>query len=484
MTFARHPDPSFDRLPEMTSDPTAPALVSRAPFEGATLLLVDDESGVLNALRRLFRGQGYTVLLASSGAEGLQILAQQPVDLVLSDMRMPEMDGAQFLAEVRQRHPQAVRLLLTGYADIGSTIAAINQGEIHRYIAKPWNDPDLLLTVQEALRRRQLELENQQLLAQVRAQNQALAELNQGLEQRVKARTAEIEQINDMLEKAYEELNENFMVAVTVFSGLLEMREGAVAGHARRVAALVKRMGPHLRLDERAQQEVYLGALLHDIGTIGFPDRMLGKPLSLLGPEDLARYRHHPKDGEAALMPLARLHGVGRIVRQHHERVDGKGFPDGLEGEGIALGARIVAVASDYDDLIHGAMSEQPHARPQALQAIRGGVGSHYDPQVVAALEAVLAEPEPLEREDECIEAIQLRPGMVLARDLLSTKGALLLAAGYVFEERVIRQIREFVSSEGVRLTLHVRRQPGGEAPRLTPPRPQVAAPATELRHA
>lgn len=477
----------------MTSDPTAPALASRAPFEGATLLLVDDESGVLNALRRLFRGQGYTVLLASSGAEGLQVLAQQPVDLVLSDMRMPEMDGAQFLAQVRQRHPQAVRLLLTGYADIGSTIAAINQGEIHRYIAKPWSDPDLLLTVQEALRRRQLELENQRLLAQVQVQNQALAELNQGLEQRVKARTAEIEQINDMLEKAYEELNENFMVAVTVFSGLLEMREGAVAGHARRVAALVKRMGPHLGLDERAQQELYLGALLHDIGSIGFPDRMLGKPLSLLGPEDQVRYRHHPKDGEAALMPLARLHGVGRIVRQHHERMDGKGFPDGLEGEDIVLGARIVAAVSDYDDLVHGAMSAQAHSRQQALQTIRGGVGTHYDRRVVEALEAVLAEPDPQEREDECIEAVQLRPGMVLARDLLSTKGALLLAAGYVFEERVIRQIREFVSSEGVRLTLHVRRVPGDAAPRLTPPRSAAATSATtattatastELRHA
>ncbi|MCO5976351.1 HD domain-containing phosphohydrolase [Ideonella oryzae] len=467
----------------MTSDTTAPALASRAPFEGATLLLVDDESGVLNALRRLFRGQGYTVLLASSGAEGLQILAQQPVDLVLSDMRMPEMDGAQFLAQVRQRHPQAVRLLLTGYADIGSTIAAINQGEIHRYIAKPWNDPDLLLTVQEALRRRQLELENQQLLAQVQAQNQALAELNQGLEQRVKARTAEIEQINDMLEKAYEELNENFMVAVTVFSGLLEMREGAVAGHARRVAALVKRMAPHLQLDERAQQEVYLGALLHDIGTIGFPDRMLGRPLSVLVPEDLARYRHHPKDGEAALMPLARLHGVGRIVRQHHERVDGKGFPDGLEGEAIALGARIVAVASDYDDLTHGAMSEQPHSRHQALQAIRGGVGTHYDGRMVAALEAVLAEPDPEAQDDLCIEATQLRPGMVLARDLLSSKGALLLAAGYVFEERVIRQIREFVAGEGLRLTLHVRR-PQMEAPRLTPPPLPQTALSGEHHHA
>lgn len=458
----------------MTSAVPTVSLESRAPSGGATLLLVDDESGVLNALRRLFRPQGYTVLLAGSGAEGLQILAEQPVDLVLSDMRMPGMDGAQFLAEVRQRHPQAMRLLLTGYADIGATIAAINTGEIHRYIAKPWHDPDLLLTVQEALQRRALEQENQQLLGQVQAQNQALSQLNQTLEQRVQARTAEIEQINDMLEKAYEELNENFLVAVTVFSGLLEMREGGVAGHARRVASLVRRMGPHLQLDDRTLQEVYLGALLHDIGTIGFPDRMLGKPLSLFSPDEMVRYRHHPKDGEAALMPLARLHGVGRIVRQHHERVDGKGFPDGLEGEAIVLGARIVAVASDYDDLIHGALSERPHSPPHALQILHGGIGSHYDGQVVAALEAALAEPDPEARDDDLIEATQLRPGMVLARDLLSAKGALLLAAGYVFEERVIRQIREFVTGEGVKLTLHVRRTPlaaPGLAPRLAPAR-------------
>lgn len=445
-------------MPTETS-PSLPDLKSASSAERrATLLLVDDEPSVLSALRRLFRMEGYQVLLANSGAEGLQVLDSQEVDLVISDMRMPEMDGAKFLNFVRERHPEIVRLLLTGYADIGSTISAINDGEIHRYIAKPWSDPDMLLVVREALRRRNLEQENQRLAVLTQAQNTELVQLNQTLEQRVKSRTAEIEQINDMLEKAYEELNENFLVAVTVFSGLLEMREDGMAGHSRRVASLVKRMSPHLGLDERASQEVYLAALLHDIGKIGFPDKMLAKPVSLLAPEEMTRYRRHPRDGEAALMPLARMHGVSRIVRQHHERVDGKGFPDGLAGEVIVLGARIVAAAADYDDLLHGAASERPHSPAQAIAVIRGAVGTHYDPRVVDALERAIHEPDPDLDADLCIDALQLKSGMVLARDLLSSKGALLLAAGYVFEDRVIRQIRDFVAGEGVKLTLHIRR--------------------------
>lgn len=464
----------------MTALPPVPASAPVPGAAGATVLLVDDEPSVLSALRRLFRPEGYQILLAPSGAEGLRLLDQQPVDLVISDMRMPEMDGAQFLEQVRARHPEVVRLLLTGYADIGATIAAINQGEIHRYIAKPWNDQDMLLTVREALRRRALEQENARLLALTQAQNAELNLLNHSLEQRVKARTAEIEQVNAMLEKAYEELNDNFLVVVTVFSGLLEMREGGMAGHSRRVASLVRRMGPLLKLDERAQQEAYLGALLHDIGKIGFPDRLLSKPVSTLLPEEQARYRRHPRDGEQALMPLARLHGVSRIVRQHHERVDGKGFPDGVAGDDICLGARMVAVASDYDDLIHGALSERPFSPGMALQALRGGTGTHYDVKVVEALEEALRLPDPEEATDDCIEALQLKPGMVLARDLLSSRGTLLLAAGYVFEERVIRQIREFVDSEGVRLTLHVRRTGAAVTPTLTPPPPSAAALAGE----
>jgi response regulator RpfG family c-di-GMP phosphodiesterase len=164
-----------------------------------TLLCVDDEPNILSSLRRLLRPQGYRILTAESGAEGLAILETQNVDLVISDMRMPMMDGAHFLAEVRQRWPNAVRLLLTGYSDIPSILDAINRGEIYRYIAKPWDDNDMLLMVHGALERSALLREKQRLEALTLQQNEELKALNRDLEARVKTRTRELSQSNDAL---------------------------------------------------------------------------------------------------------------------------------------------------------------------------------------------------------------------------------------------------------------------------------------------
>ena len=137
--------------------------ISQAP--SLTLLFVDDEASILSSLRRLFRPHGYRILTAESGAAGLETLEKESVDLVISDMRMPEMDGAQFLEKVRARWPEVTRILLTGYADITSTINAINKGEIYRYIAKPWDDNDIVLVVRDALERKRLQAENTRLLA-------------------------------------------------------------------------------------------------------------------------------------------------------------------------------------------------------------------------------------------------------------------------------------------------------------------------------
>lgn len=430
---------------------------------GAALLLVDDEPAVLGALRRLFRLQGYQVRQAASGAEGLALLREQPADLVISDMRMPEMDGAHFLEQVRNGWPDIARILLTGYADITSTIAAINRGEIHRYIAKPWDDQDLLLVVRDALHRRSLERQNAELLDLTRRQNAQLADANRTLESRVAARTAELQQVNDMLETAYRDLDQTFTLAVNVFSGLLEMREGA-AGHSRRVADLAGETAQRLGLPERDVRDVRLGAMLHDVGKIGFPDRMLGRPVSTYTGDEPTRYRRHPIDGETALMPLAQLRGAARIVRQHHERFDGNGFPDGLVGDQIAIGARIVGAASDYDDLLHGMAAQDRHRPERARQMLRGGVGTHYDGAVVEALLAVILEAEARANIDRLVDARELRPGMVLARDLTSPRGAILLAAGYVFDDRVIRQVGEFAQRDGARLVLHVHRDANSTA--------------------
>ncbi len=453
-------------MPDLASNATPAA--TAAAYEAATssgvdpattLLLVDDEPSVLSALRRLYRGQGYKIEQATSAADALALMQLQPIDLVISDMRMPGMDGAAFLEAVRDRHPGTVRILLTGYADIHSTVAAINRGEIHRYIAKPWDDQDMLLVVREALKRRDLERQNVQLQALTQRQNDELRDLNQTLEIRVLDRTSALVQINCLLEEANEEVRSQFTMAVTVFSGLIEMRQDGIAGHARRVGELAHRVAVQLKRSEREQQDIRLAALLHDIGTIGFADAMLGKPVSSYRPDEQLRYRRHPLDGQAALMALDKLHGVALIVRQHHERADGRGFPDGLSGDEICLGARIVAAASDYDDLIHGNLAEHSCGPEQARQALRGGRDSHYDPVVVAALIEVLDQMAAEAVADVEVAVADLQPQMVLSTDLLTSRGAILLPKGYVFQARVIQQVKDFVGRENLTVVLRITRQ-------------------------
>jgi len=171
-----------------------------------TLLFVDDEPSILSSLQRLFRPRGFKILTAESGEAGLAMLDKQPVDLVISDMRMPNMDGAQFLEKLREKSPETVRLLLTGYADVTATINAVNKGEIYRHISKPWDDNDIVLIVKQALEHKVLRGEHQRLLALTRKQNDELKDLNAELERRVVERTAEIEQVNRFLKLANDKL--------------------------------------------------------------------------------------------------------------------------------------------------------------------------------------------------------------------------------------------------------------------------------------
>lgn len=175
-----------------------------------TILLVDDETNILKALHRLLRPEGYRILTAESGADALAILARESVDLVVSDMRMPEMDGAVFLAKVRQTWPDTVRLLLTGHADMAQTVSAINQGEIYRFIAKPWNDQELIIIVRQALEQLYLKRENFRLQQLTAEQNEALKLANNTLEQKVAQRTAELSQLVSFLELTQEELKSSF----------------------------------------------------------------------------------------------------------------------------------------------------------------------------------------------------------------------------------------------------------------------------------
>lgn len=427
----------------------------------ATLLFVDDEPSILSALRRLFRPHGYRILIAESGAAGLAILEQEAVDLIISDMRMPEMDGATFLKQARSRWPGTVRILLTGYADVTSTVAAINEGEIYRYIAKPWDDTEIVNTVRDALERQRLESENKRLTALAQAQNEELKALNAGLEQKVAERTSEVRQVLAMVEKAHGELKKSFLTSVQVFAGLSELRVGqsggALAGHGRRVADWARNLAHRLEVGEAEVQNVMLAGLLHDIGKLGLPDELLSKPFNMLTADQRAQVMKHPQIGQNLLMAIERFKDVATLVRHHHECFDGTGYPDRLAGMAIPLGARILSVVNDYDSLQIGTLVQRPLRPEEAITFLIDNRGKRYDPAVVDAFVKLIAETRKSGPVELPLRTMHLKPGMVLTRELAHRDGYLLLAKGSVLTADIINQLVRLEQTEQHNLTVYIR---------------------------
>jgi len=418
----------------------------------ARLLLVDDEAAILASLKRLLRSRRYTIFTATSGVEGLAILEREPIDLVISDMRMPEMDGAQFLEQVSDRWPETKRILLTGYSDSTSTIAAINLGKIWRYVAKPWNDEELVLIVEQALAHRRLLQENLRLTLLTLEQNKELKVLNSSLECKVAERTIELSKALGALEEAHGQLRQGFVATVKLFSSLIDLRGGKLSGHARRVADTARRIAQHLGLSEADQQDLLLASLLHDIGKIGLSDTLLNAAFNTLPLPDRTEVMLHPAKGQELLMGVRQLTRAAQIIRHHHEYMDGSGYPDRLSGQAIPLAARILVVANDYDALQLGGLTVHKHTPSEARKALVKESGRRYDPEIVVALLATIPvgdgqrkpKTSTLSRNDVALPTGHLKEGMVLSCDLVHKDGYLLVAQGSIVDETLIVQLREF----------------------------------------
>jgi len=434
--------------PPVLTGASTPAAGQPLPW---TLLCVDDEPNILSALRRSLRTENWRVLTANSGAEALETLTRENVDLVISDMRMPGMDGAQLLEQVSQRWPASIRIMLTGHADMSATVAAINRGRIFRYLNKPWDDEELRATVRQGLDLLALEREKQRLEVLTQQQNAQLQDANALLERRVEARTADLSLANDKLKRSY-------LTSIKVFSGLLELREARLAGHGRRVADMARKLAHAMGCADDEAQQIFVAGLLHDIGLIGVPDTLLAKTAARYTPQEIALFHRHAAIGEQALMPLEEMQPVAAVIRAHHERFDGQGFPDKRAGNDIPLGARILAIVDTFDDLQNGHLVETPLTTQEARTVLRHSRGTQFDPEV---LDVFLHITEP-ERPKPPTAAIpmttdQLEPDMVLAKDLVSTTGVLMLTAGQSVNALLIRRIREFELREGGKLVLHIR---------------------------
>ena len=420
----------------------------------SAVLLVDDEESILNSLRRLLRSQPYDVVLATSGAQALEIMATRPIDLVMSDARMPGMDGATLLAEVHRLYPATSRILLTGYADLTTIIKAINDGQIHRYISKPWNDEELQLVLQQTL-------EHQRLERLARDQTEQLKLLNATLEKRVAARTAELQQTADMLDLAYDELKRSYVTGTEVFSLLANLRLPKDKQTNRALIELIRVYCAAQSMDESSTRDLTMAAALYNIGKLSWTDSMMVAPSDKLHSTDRGLYREYPGQSESLLMTLEPMKDAARIIRHHQERWDGTGFPDHLKGDAIPPGSRLLKLAVDFIELQKGLILERHLNSDEALLYIRKYAGRLYDPALVEdfvqACATFLSDVTLGDPTVKVLTTRELEAGMVLARNLNADNGMLLLNAGKVLNLPLVDKLIAFEAMEGAKYSVFIK---------------------------
>lgn len=438
--------------------------------ESVRLLLVDDEENILRSLKRVLRNESYQLSTATSGDDALAQMAEAPYDLVISDARMPGMDGASLLAQVRNRWPDCIRILLTGYADMGATVKAINEGQIYRYIAKPWDDEELKLVIRQALAFQHSERRRLALEKLTRKQNRELQALNNSLEDKVRARTEELQQTADMVDLAYSELRNSYVTATEVFSALINRR---LPGHRQpnaRVIALVRAFAEYHKLDEELARDLSMAAALYNLGKLSWPDELFHTPSDLMSKDQRLRFQKYPVEGEQLLMALEPLKGAARIIRHHQEKWNGYGIPDRLEADRIPYGARLLRLAVDFIELQCGLILERRVPREAALKLVQRYRGRLYDPQLADQFLQICIELAPdIESEDPdvlVLDTRRLKPGMVLARNLYAASGMLLLNAGKELTAMLIDKLAAFEAGEpdGTQYTLYIHK-PDDPAP-------------------
>lgn len=445
------------------------------------LLLVDDEESITKALYRIFRREGYEIQTASSGQEGLEVIKEdkKPFSLIISDQRMPGMTGTQFLEKAKKILPNAMRILLTGYSDMDAIVDAINRGEIHRYLTKPWNDDDLLIQIRHALKQYELIMENKRLLVLTRKQNIELNELNKRLEQKVEERSREIIEKNKKLARVNKELESNFYNTVRAFASLVEMHHPSLAGHGRRVSILSREIAQLLELPENEVTHIEIAALLHDIGKLGFPQKLLEYQVDKWSPQDKELFRKHPELGQETVQFINKLDHVGILIRCHHEQYDGHGYPDQLSEEEIPLGSRIIAVADAYDRIVNlnveidksikeiqeeinkyrDHLTDDEVLEKAAILHLKHYSFTQYDPDIIKVFLRLLKTKGGLYKGEKELSIEHLKEGMILSRPLYSSSGRFLLPPDTTLTESYISKLNALHLRDPINDIIYVLRQ-------------------------
>jgi response regulator RpfG family c-di-GMP phosphodiesterase len=373
----------------------------------APILLVDDEEAILDGLRRQLRKK-FTVHTAGGGAAALELLATEPIAVVVSDMRMPQMDGATFLAKVRAQYPNVIRILLTGQADTQAAISAVNEGQIYRFLTKPC-PPDVLLE-----------------------------EIGSAVE------------LNRLVAAEKELLGSTLRRTVDALTATLSLAQPLAFARAMRVQRVVTELAEALQLEE--SWEVEVTAMLAHLGTVTLPPTVLakldaGRPLDEDEREMEARVPQLSRDLVAA---IPRLEVVADSIGWQRARYDGTGSPQGVPvGGDLPLAARMLRLAADFE----AGRSQRPSIQA-TLTALRADAGA-YDPRLLEALIGCHEDAD-TEAPPRDVDVLDLEEGMVVFDDILTTDGVLLIGRGTVVSDSLILRLENYADQGRVSSSIRV----------------------------
>ena len=324
------------------------------------ILIVDDEEAICSVLARRLAREGYACVTAFNGKEALDYFYKETFSLMISDIRMPEMDGIELLKRVKAMSPGMMVIMVTAYPDIDLAVEAIRLGA-YDFIIKPADLDLVVLSIKKAFEKKRLEEE--------------VDSYHKNLERLVEERTTRLQQAYRTLKKAY-------LDSVKVLAEAIDAKDPYTRGHSDRVRRMSLRIGASLGFPEEKMEILEYGALLHDIGKIGIKDEILHKP-GTLTPEEFESIQEHPLIGVKIVEGIEFFKDKIPMIRSHHEHFDGKGYPEGLVGEAIPLEARIIAVPDAFDAMA----SLRPHRRAMPLEGIllemEACKGKQFDPNIL-----------------------------------------------------------------------------------------------------
>jgi putative nucleotidyltransferase with HDIG domain len=343
-----------------------------------TVLVVDDEEPIRNALRKYLKQQQFEVYTAGSADEALQQLRLHKVALMLSDIRMPGTSGVDLVPQALEIEPDLAILMLTAVNDATSAALCMQRGAMD-YLTKPIELADLGRAVQRALKRREMHLENRH--------------LNQWLKEEVTTRTAELQRERHRMERVS-------TATLEVLVNALEAKDPYLRGHSARVADLSANIATEMGIPDEQVEHIRVAGRLHDLGKIGTRDAVVNKE-GPLTPDEFEHVKQHVIIGAQILSPLTHLGHIVAMVRSHHERFDGSGYPDGLRGEEAPMGGRVIAAAEVYDALTTARPYQEKMTPEQAVERMADLSGTVLDPKVYDALVRIVGRRQTLVFLDE-----------------------------------------------------------------------------------